>query len=104
MTFFYKTRTWSDPSQLNEDTINQWEHFIDKSNWRIVELQNGFFQTECTTRSGEEWVDVTRRYTLEDAESAIDDSIKHYKSKLKFAKGPIVVKTFKKNEKTEIKC
>ena len=41
------------------------------------------------------WVDVTRRETIEGAESAIDGSVEHYSKKLEFLKGPKVVKTFK---------
>jgi len=38
---------------------------------------------------------VTRRETLEGAESAIDGSVEHYAKKIEFLKGPKVVKTFK---------
>ena len=41
------------------------------------------------------WIDVTRRETMEGAESAIDASINHYEKKLAHIRGPQVVKTFK---------
>jgi hypothetical protein len=40
-------------------------------------------------------MDVTRRETIEAAENAIDASVEHYNKKVDFAKGPVVVKTFK---------
>ena len=43
----------------------------------------------------DEWIDVTRRETIDGAEKAIDASIEHYAKKLEFTKGPKVVKTFK---------
>ena len=43
----------------------------------------------------DEWHDVTRRETIDSAESAIDGSIEHYTKRLDFIKGPKVVKTFK---------
>ena len=43
-----------------------------------------------------QWLDVTRRSSLKEAEQAIDDSIAHYASKVEFAEGPKVVKTFEK--------
>jgi len=42
----------------------------------------------------DEWIDVTRRETMDGAEAAIDGSIEHYSKKLEFLKGPKVVKTF----------
>jgi hypothetical protein len=97
MTFFYRTHSWNSSPQPTEETIEQWSFFADKSNWRIVQLQNGFYQTECQDmKDKDRWVDVTRRSSLEDAEEAIDESIAHYVSKLEFAEGPKVVKTFEK--------
>ena len=97
MTFYYRTHSWNSSPQLKEDTLKQWNFFADKSNWRIVQLPNGFFQTECQDpKDKDKWVDVTRRSSLEDAEQAIDDSISHYVSKIEFAEGPKVVKTFEK--------
>ena len=42
----------------------------------------------------DEWIDVTRRETIDGAEKAIDASIEHYTKKLEFTKGPKVIKTF----------
>lgn len=76
-----------------------------KANWRIVKLPNGYFQTEykhidcdCDPKKDlgcKDWVDVTRRETIEAAENAIDASVEHYKKKVEFSQGPVVVKTFK---------
>jgi uncharacterized protein YbcI len=97
MTFLYRAQQWASSPQANEDTIKYWEHVSQKKNWRIVQLQNGFYQTEYKHPDKEEeyWVDVTRRETIEGAEQAIDASIEHYSKKLEFANGPKVVKTFK---------
>ena len=96
MTFLYtRTNTWSSAPQPTEETIKLWEHTTKKSNWRIVLLPNGFLQTEYKDMNSEEWIDVTRRETIDGAEKAIDASIEHYLKKLEFTKGPKVVKTFK---------
>jgi|TARA_E500000305_G_scaffold35464_1_gene26977 hypothetical protein len=96
MTFLYtRTNTWSSAPQPTEETIKLWEHITKKSNWRIVQLPNGFLQTEYKDMNSEEWIDVTRRETIDGAEKAIDASIEHYLKKLEFTKGPKVVKTFK---------
>tara|TARA_Y100000401_G_scaffold79074_1_gene64627 strand:+ start:3197 stop:3463 length:267 start_codon:yes stop_codon:yes gene_type:complete len=80
----------------SKETINQWEHLATKGNWRITQLPNGFYQTECLRiNSEDEWVDVTRRETMDGAEAAIDGSIEHFNKKLEAASGPKVVKTFK---------
>ena len=94
MTLFYSTSTWSSQPQPSEKTINLWKHVIEKKNWRIVQLPNGFYQTEYLDPDKETWIDVTRRETIEGAEAAIDASIKHYEKKLGFLRGPQVVKTF----------
>ena len=95
MTFFYtRTNSWSSAPQPSEQTIKLWEHITKKSNWRIVQLPNGFLQTEYKDIASENWIDVTRRETIAGAEQAIDSSIEHYLKKLEFTKGPKVVKTF----------
>ena len=94
MTLFYSTSTWSSQPQPSEKTINLWKHVVEKKNWRIVQLPNGFYQTEYLDPDKETWIDVTRRETIEGAEAAIDASIKHYEKKLGFLRGPQVVKTF----------
>tara|TARA_R110000782_G_scaffold178134_1_gene268994 strand:+ start:2001 stop:2291 length:291 start_codon:yes stop_codon:yes gene_type:complete len=96
MTLFYQTNSWASQPQPTETTIKLWNHTADKANWRIVQLPNGYYQTEYTNiRNNDEWTDVTRRETLEAAENSIDSTIEHYKKKLEYIKGPKVVKTFK---------
>jgi len=94
--FYYKTNTWNSQPQVTEDQIELWKHLAAKKNWRIVQLPNGYYQTEhLDMQKKDVWLDVTRRETLEGAEQAIDGSIDHYGKKLEFLKGPKVVKTFK---------
>ena len=97
MTFYYKTYSWSQNNAgVPEETRKLWEHIAEKKNWRIVQLPNGFYQTEHLELESEDtWTPVTRRETIESAEAAIDGSIEHYNKRLEFAKGPKVVKTFK---------
>ena len=91
---YYKTSS-TGTVKPNEKTINQWQHLSEKKNWRITQLPNGFYQTECLNPEDlTQWHDVTRRETMEGAESAIDGSITHFASKLEATKGPKVVKTF----------
>lgn len=96
MTLFYQTNTWTSQPQITEETKKIWEHVVQKKNWRIVQLPNGFYQTEYLDPKKEDsWIDVTRRETMEGAELAIDASINHYEKKLAHIRGPQVVKTFK---------
>ena len=96
MTFYYRTHQWSSSPQVSDETINLWKHLSNKANWRIVQLPNGFFQTEYQDIQDEDvWNDVTRRETLDGAEAAIDGSVEHYGKKVEFSNGPKVVKTFK---------
>ena len=105
MTFYYQTQSWSSQPQVTEEAKKLWEHIVQKKNWRIVQLPNSFYQTEykdpdceCNPEEDtccEKWIDVTRRETIEGAESAIDASINHYEKKLAHIRGPQVVKTFK---------
>jgi len=95
MTYFYATRSWSSQPQITEEAIEAWKHLAEKKNWRIVQLPNGYYQTEYKDIVEDVWHDVTRRETIESAEAAIDGSIGHYNKKLEFTKGPKVVKTFK---------
>ena len=93
MTFYYRTTTTTSGNQgVSPTTKAFWGHAAAKKNWRIVQLPNGYFQTELQWE--DEWKDVTRRETLEGAEAAIDTSVQHYQNKLEFIKGPKVVKTF----------
>ena len=79
--FYYKTNTWSNEPQVSEETKNLWKEYAEKSNWRITQLPNGFYQTEFN--NDDNWQGVTRSETIEGAEKAIDSSIEHYKKKLK---------------------
>jgi len=92
---YYQTTSTGGELKVNDKTKQQWTHLADKENWRIVQLANGYYQTEVSNPENEEWHDVTRRETMEGAESAIDGSIEHFSSKLEATKGPKVVKTFK---------
>jgi len=83
-------------AQITEEATNMWKHLSEKKHWRIVQLPNGYFQTEHRDlQDKEKWYDVTRRETMEAAEAAIDGSVDHYAKKVDFLKGPKVVKTFK---------
>ena len=95
MTFLYRAQQWASSPQTNAETISYWKHVSQKKNWRIVQLPNGFYQTEYKHPDEDTWVDVTRRETIEGAEAAIDGSVEHYSNKLEFVNGPKVVKTFK---------
>ena len=96
MTFYYQTSSWNSQPHISEETINLWKHLSEKKSWRIVQLPNGFYQTEYQSLQKEDtWIDVTRRETIEGAEQAIDSSVEHYAKKVDFLKGPKVVKTFK---------
>ena len=92
---YYKTSSTTSTIKPNEKTIDQWKHLAEKKNWRITQLPNGFYQTECLNPDKEdEWQDVTRRETVEGAETAINGSVEHFSKKLESIKGPKVVKTF----------
>ena len=94
MTFYYKTYSWPHKAMgITEKTIDLWQKMVEKKNWRIVQLANGFYQAEYLSLD-DKWVDTTRRETIEGVEAAIDGSIEHYKKKLEFLEGPKVVKTF----------
>ena len=96
MTLFYQTNSWTSQPQITEETIDLFKHVAQKKNWRIVQLPNGFYQTEyLDPNKKDSWIDVTRRETMEGAEQAIDASLEHYKRKLAYIHGPQVVKTFK---------
>jgi hypothetical protein len=96
MTLFYQTHSWSSQPKISNETLKLWKHIVEKANWRITQLPNGFYQTEYQDINNEDiWHDVTRRETIEGAEKAIESSIEHYNKKLEFINGPKVVKTFK---------
>ena len=92
---YYKTSSSTHTIKPNEKTIDQWKHLAEKKNWRITQLPNGFYQTECQNPDSiDDWHDVTRRETIEGAETAINGSVDHFSKKLESIKGPKVVKTF----------
>jgi hypothetical protein len=91
--FYYKSATTNQQPKLNEETKALWKTLALKENWRITQLPNGFYQTEYEL--DDQWIDVTRRETIEGAEQAIDSSVQHFKKRLKAFEGPTVVKTFK---------
>ena len=73
MTFFYKTQTWSSQPKISSETLKLWKHIVEKANWRITQLPNGFYQTEYQDLNDDsKWIDTTRRETLQGAEEAID--------------------------------
>jgi|TARA_R110002167_G_scaffold157031_1_gene351878 hypothetical protein len=95
MTYLYYKTSSTGTIKPNEKTINQWKHLSEKKNWRITQLPNGFYQTECLNPDIEgQWHDVTRRETMEGANTAINGSVEHFAGKLGATKGPKVVKTF----------
>ena len=92
---YYKTSTITGNQKPSEKTLKQWSHLAAKKNWRITQLPNGYYQTEVSNPNDEEsWHSVTRRETMDGAESAIDGSIDYFSKKLEATKGPKVVKTF----------
>tara|TARA_B100000287_G_scaffold210202_1_gene198369 strand:- start:2521 stop:2814 length:294 start_codon:yes stop_codon:yes gene_type:complete len=94
--FYYKSTASTTEPKISDKTIAEWKHLASKKNWRITQLPNGYYQTEVNKPSNsEEWVDVTRRETLEGAEAAVESSVEHFAKKLEYIKGPKVVKTFK---------
>jgi len=94
MKIFYATNSWINPPQITEEeTLKRFARQAEKKNWRIVQLPNGYYQTEFVNEDGK-WLDVTRRETIEEAEETIDKSVLHYQKRLALSNGPIVVKTF----------
>jgi len=92
---YYKTSSTTHTIKPSKQEIAEWTHMSDKTKWRITQLPNGYYQTEVSNPNDEEsWHSVTRRETLEGAESAIDGSIDYFSKKLEATKGPKVVKTF----------
>ena len=94
--FYYRGTTRTAEPKVSEKTIAEWKHLAEKKNWRITQLPNGYYQTEVNKpEDKDQWVDITRRETLEGAEAAIESSVEHFSKKLEYIKGPKVVKTFK---------
>lgn len=110
MTYYYQfTSNMRKDNQAQLQKLKKmYDHLADKSNWRIVELANGYYQSEYKPLTCDDtcddcecaWVDVTRRETIDSCEKAIDSSVEHYRRKARTFDGPRVVKTFK-DEKDE---
>ena len=93
---YYKSSTYTTEPKVSEKQLDEWKHLADKKNWRITQLSNGYYQTEVNKPDqSDQWVDITRRETMEGAENAVDNSVDHFSKKLEYIKGPKVVKTFK---------
>ena len=94
--FYYRSTTNTSEPRVSDKTMAEWKHLAEKKNWRITQLSNGYYQTEVNDPNNEDkWVDITRRETMEGAETAIEGSVDHFSKKLEYIKGPKVVKTFK---------
>ena len=92
---YYKTSVNTGEPKISEKQLEEWKHLSTKKNWRITQLPNGYYQTEVNNKENlSNWVDVTRRETIEGAEAAIESSVEHFAKKLEYIKGPKVVKTF----------
>ena len=92
---YYKTSTNTGEPKISDKQLSEWKHLAAKKNWRITQLPNGYYQTEVNNKENlSNWVDVTRRETIEGAEAAIESSVEHFSKKLEYIKGPKVVKTF----------
>ena len=59
MTLFYQTQSWGSQPQITEETIKLWKHLASKKHWRIVQLPNGFYQTEYQDPQEDKWSYVT---------------------------------------------
>ena len=93
---YYKSSTYATEPKISDKTMDEWKHLAEKKNWRITQLSNGYYQTEVNKPiDKDQWVDITRRETMEGAEAAIEGSVEHFMKKLEYIKGPKVVKTFK---------
>ena len=83
-------------------TTKDYKHLSTKSNWRITQLSNGYYQAEVSKetsdREGVEyktWHPITRRETIDGITEAINGSIKHYKKRLEVLNEPVrVIKSF----------
>ena len=94
---YYRSTSTGGQQKADPKTKKQWEHLANKENWRITQLPNGFYQAEVSHPDIDDtWSDVTRRETLEGAESAIDGSVDYFTKKLEATQGAKVIKTFKK--------
>ena len=89
MTYLYYKTSTTGAIKPNETTIKHWKHLAEKKNWRITQLPNGFYQTECLNPDKkDQWQDVTRRETIEGAETAINGSVEHFTRQVRGYKRP----------------
>jgi len=61
MTLYYRTYSWgaSTSPKITEEEVQFLTHLTDKKNWRIVQLPNGYYQTEyLNPNKDNNWVDV----------------------------------------------
>ena len=72
MTFLYtRTNTWSSAPQPTEETINYWKHISQKKKLEnSFNYQMDFLQTEYKSIDSDDWIDVTRRETIDGAETS----------------------------------
>ena len=92
---YYNSTSTTHTAKPSVKEIAEFTHMAAKSNWRITQLPNGFYQTEVSNpNEAENWHSVTRRATMDGAETAIDGSIDYFSKKLEAVSGPKVVKTF----------
>ena len=66
MTYLYYKSTATYNQKPNEKTIEEWKHLADKKNWRITQLANGFYQTECLNPDKEADCKVIFYFTILD--------------------------------------
>ena len=94
--FYYRGTTRTSEPKISQKQFDEWQHLAEKKNWRITQLANGYYQTEVNKPEDvDQWVDITRRETLEGAEQAIESSLDHCAKKIEYIQGPKVVKTVK---------
>ena len=95
---YYKSSTYTTEPKISEKQMDEWKHLATKKNWRITQLPNGYYQTEVNKpEDKDQWVDITRRETMEGAEAAIEGSVEHFSKKLEYIKGPKWSKPLNKN-------
>jgi hypothetical protein len=49
---YYKTSSTTHTARPNKQEIDEWTHMSAKSNWRITQLPNGFYQTQKMKKVG----------------------------------------------------
>jgi len=65
MTLYYRTYSWGTTSpKITEEEVQFLNHLVDKKNWRIVQLPNGYFQTEYLNPSEERPLKVQKQQLM----------------------------------------